>query len=137
MPILLPVYANFDRALPKIKCYLSSLKGPNFPLALYTNAYLLMCLPRYPFDMLGFCWQHMASLFTGYFTNVIASKQEYQYNGKKQLGIFVSAPIISETGLSIALLSSGKTLGFSVFTDVTRMEKPEEFVEIVKQINRE
>ena len=83
MPIQVQVYANFDRALPKIKCYLSSIKGPNFPLALYTNAYLLLCLPRYPIDLLGICWHYMASLFTGYFTKVVASKQEYKYNGKK------------------------------------------------------
>lgn len=34
MPLQLPIYSNFDRALPKIKDYLSSIKGPNFPLAL-------------------------------------------------------------------------------------------------------
>jgi hypothetical protein len=96
-----------------------------------------MSLPRYPIDLLGMSWHYLASLFTGYFTNVIASRQEYVYDGKRQIGIFMFAPIISETALSISICSTGKIMGFSVFSDVTRMERPEQFVEIVKQINKE
>jgi hypothetical protein len=137
MPLQVPIYSDFDEAVVKIKQYLNSVKGSNFPLALQANAYLMLCVPRYPIDLFSPMWSYTGSLFTGFFTNVITSKKEYVYDGKKCIGIFMYPPIISNTCVSIGLISSGKVMGLSVFSDVTRIPNPKELVEIIKTINKE
>ena len=67
------------------------------------------------------------------YSNLNATKDPYEFCGKKQLGSFYFVPAMGQLSAGITLLTCGPFMNLSVFSDTNQIRDPQMFVEIFEK----
>ena len=77
-----------------------------------------------PFAIPKLILDDMTRKYTMVYTNLVASKKPYYFDGKKMLGQFFFAPGVNRLGTCVSILTCGDIMSVACFSDYTQMKDP-------------
>ena len=90
-----------------------------------------------PFTMPKILSEDLTRKFTMIYTNVMASKKVYYFDGKKMLGVYVVAPGNGKLGTCFSILTVGTVMSVACFSDKAQMRNPQLLVDTYLKLNEE
>ena len=133
IPVRMRLSGSFDECISYAKPYFDHLKKSGIHIGLLVFVWISSLLPE---EAMKKFIEHKSKAFTGYFTNILCSKTQAIYGGRRLIGHFCFAPIFSNAATSITLCSSGDVMGLGVMSDLSRLPQPEKLISIIEAIHQ-
>jgi hypothetical protein len=134
IPMTIPIKSQFSEVLTGVKKIFSSLRNSPDPYGMFEFFSILVNLP---FIIPSFGVHFMANKFTLVYSNLNATKIEFVWDGKKQVGQYYFPPAIGTLCCGVSLSTTGKIMSLAVYSDATRIKHPKELMAIFKRKNEE
>jgi hypothetical protein len=134
IPMTIPIKSQFSEVLTGVKQIFSSMRNSPDPFGVFEFFSILVNLP---FILPSFGVHFMANKYTIAYSNLNATKKEFVWDGKKQVGQYYFPPAIGTLSCCISLSTTGKLMSLAVFSDATRIKHPKDLLAIFKRKNEE
>jgi NRPS condensation-like uncharacterized protein len=125
---------HFDQALDYYAKVFHALKTSLMPFGVVFTTRLAVMLP---FNLPKLLVDDLTDKYTMVFSNLVASKNLYIWNGKKNLSHFFIPPGVGKLYTGIGLCSIGPNLSLTVFSDKAMLSNPKALCDIIVRKNNE
>lgn len=115
------LFASMSEALPYMKKTFGGLKSSLNPFAVLFATKITVTLP---FLLPKILAEDLTRKFTIVYSNLLASKKVYEFDGKKMLGTFFYPPGNGRLGTGFSILTVGGIMSVGCFSDKSQMEDP-------------
>jgi len=69
------------------------------------------------------------------YSNLNASKKDYYFDGKKNIGHYFVAPGVGKLSTGVSLCTIGSKMSLGIFSDAVQMKNPQELCDIYSELN--
>jgi len=115
------LHSEMSEALPNMKKTFGALKNSLAPFGTLFATKMTSCLP---FTLPKVLADDLTKNFTIVYSNLLASKKEYSFDGKKMIGVFFYPPGNGQLATGFSILTVGNIMSVGCFSDQAFMKNP-------------
>ena len=116
------LFDSFNDALPYYKELFGALKSSLNPFGVLYTTKMTVSLP---FTLPKLLSEDLTRKFTIVYSNLMASRTNYVFDGKNMTGVFFFAPGVGKLGTGISILTIGEIISVGCFSDYNQMKDPQ------------
>jgi hypothetical protein len=134
MVLTVPLVKDFKSGMQAIKKVTQESFGSLLPIG---NMFLGLFMATCPFNIPKTVLDESTALLTICTSNLYASKVAFTFDGKKLLSQFYYGSMGGALCGGITTLTIGDKVGLACFSDESKIEKPQEMIDIILRKNAE